>query len=45
VRTLGAWDFAPNPLWYKFYSEIIPRLLDVMRSRGKAKTKQSLGGA
>ena len=45
VRTLGAWDFAPNPLWYKLYSEIIPRLLDVMRSRGKARTRQSLGGA
>jgi len=45
VRTLGAWDYAPNPFWYKLYSEIIPRLLDVMRSRGKAKTKQSLGGA
>ena len=45
VRTLGAWDFAPSPLWYKMYSEIIPRLLDVMRARGKAKTKQTLGGA
>lgn len=45
VRTLGAWDFAPNPFWYKLYSEIIPRLLDIMRSRGKAKTRQSLGGA
>ncbi len=45
VRTLGAWDFAPSPLWYKIYSEIIPRVLDVMRSRGKTKTKQSLGGA
>jgi lipid II:glycine glycyltransferase (peptidoglycan interpeptide bridge formation enzyme) len=43
VRTLGAWDFAPSPLWYKMYSEIIPRLLDVMRSRGKARTKQNLG--
>jgi lipid II:glycine glycyltransferase (peptidoglycan interpeptide bridge formation enzyme) len=43
--TLGAWDFAPNRLWYQLYSEIIPRVLDVMRSRGKAKTKQSLGGA
>ena len=43
VRTLGAWDFAPNPLWYKLYSEIIPRVLDIMRSRGKARTKQSLG--
>src|SRR5258706_5412636 len=45
VRTLGAWDFAPNPLWYKLYSEIIPRVLDLMRTRGKVKTKQSLGGA
>ena len=43
VRTLGAWDFAPTPLWYKLYSEIIPRVLDVMRTRGKAKTKQNLG--
>jgi peptidoglycan pentaglycine glycine transferase (the first glycine) len=45
VRTLGAWDFAPSPFWYKMYSEITPRLLDIMRSRGQAKTKQSLGGA
>ena len=43
IRTLGAWDFAPNPLWYKMYSEIIPRVLDVMRSRGKERTKQNLG--
>jgi len=43
VRTLGAWDFAPSPLGYKLYSEIIPRVLDVMRSRGKARTKQNLG--
>jgi peptidoglycan pentaglycine glycine transferase (the first glycine) len=45
VRTLGAWDFAPNPFWYKLYSEVIPRLMDIMRSRGKARTRQSLGGA
>jgi peptidoglycan pentaglycine glycine transferase (the first glycine) len=43
VRTLGAWDFAPNPFWYKLYSEIIPRVLNVLRSRGKVRTKQSLG--
>jgi lipid II:glycine glycyltransferase (peptidoglycan interpeptide bridge formation enzyme) len=43
VRTLGAYDFAPSPLWYKMYSEIIPRVLDVMRARGKSKTKQNLG--
>jgi len=42
VRTLGAWDFAPSPLWYKMYSEIIPRVLDVMRSRGRTQTRQAL---
>ena len=42
VRTLGAWDFTPKLFWYKLYSEVIPRVLDVMRSRGKAKTQQSL---
>ena len=45
VRTLGAWDYAPSSLWYKMYSDVMPRVLDVMRSRGKAKTKQLLGGA
>ena len=43
VRTLGAWDYAPNPFWYRMYSDIMPRVLDVMRSRGRSKTKQSLG--
>lgn len=42
VRTLGAWDFVPNPLWYATYTRFVPMLLDVMRSRGKAKTRQSL---
>ena len=43
VRTLGAWDYAPNKFWYRMYSEILPRVLDVMRSRGKQRTKQGLG--
>jgi peptidoglycan pentaglycine glycine transferase (the first glycine) len=42
VRTLGAWDYAPNRLMYKLYSEIIPRVLNVMRTRGKRKTSQNL---
>jgi lipid II:glycine glycyltransferase (peptidoglycan interpeptide bridge formation enzyme) len=41
VCTLGAWDFAPNKLWYRMYTEILPRLLDVMRSRGKAATRKA----
>ena len=43
VRTLGAWDFAPNPLWYGFYTRVMPKILDVMRSRGRSKTRQQLG--
>lgn len=43
VRTLGAYDFAPNRLWYRLYAEAMPRILNVMRSGGKLKTKQSLG--
>ncbi len=43
VRTLGAWDYAPNSLWYRMYSEIIPRVLDIMRWRRKEKTKQQVG--
>lgn len=42
VRTLGAYDFAPNKLLYKLYAEVMPRVLDFMRSRGKAKTRQAL---
>jgi peptidoglycan pentaglycine glycine transferase (the first glycine) len=42
VRTLGAYDFAPNKLIYKLYSEVMPRVLDFMRSRGKEKTRQAL---
>jgi lipid II:glycine glycyltransferase (peptidoglycan interpeptide bridge formation enzyme) len=43
IRTLGAWDYAPNQFWYRMYSDIMPRVLDVMRSRGKSRTKQNLG--
>jgi lipid II:glycine glycyltransferase (peptidoglycan interpeptide bridge formation enzyme) len=42
IRTLGAYDFAPNKILYKLYADIMPRVLDVMRSRGKEKTRQGL---
>lgn len=45
IRTLGAYDFAPNKILYKLYTDIMPRVLDVMRSRGKEKTKQQMAGA
>jgi lipid II:glycine glycyltransferase (peptidoglycan interpeptide bridge formation enzyme) len=44
-RTIGAWDFPASPMLYKLYTQILPKILDVTRSRGKAKTVQSLGGA
>ncbi len=43
LRTLGAWDYTPNPLLYRLYSEIIPRVLDLMRIRAKARTRQAVG--
>lgn len=43
VRTFGAWDFSPRPFWYKMYSEFLPRVLELMRSRGKSRTKRQIG--
>jgi peptidoglycan pentaglycine glycine transferase (the first glycine) len=43
LRTIGAWDFTPSPFLYKLYTQTLPKVMDVMRVRGKAKTKQSLG--
>ncbi len=42
VRTLGAWDFPQRPLVYKAYSQALPRILGIMRARGKTTTKRSL---
>ncbi len=42
VRTLGAYDFAPNKFWYSMYSDVMPRVLNFMKARGKQRTKQAL---
>ena len=42
IRSVGAWDYAPNPLWYNLYTRLIPRLLDMMRLRGRAQTRKTL---
>ncbi len=42
VRTLGAWDDPASPLWYKTYTQLVPRLLDIMRVRGRAQTERAL---
>ncbi len=42
VRTLGAWDYPASRIWYRTYTQLIPRVLDVMRARGRARTQQGL---
>lgn len=44
VRHLGAWDYASAPFLYTLYTKTLPKLLDVMRFRGKAENRKvSLG--
>lgn len=43
VRGLGAWDYPANPLFYRLYTQTLPRLLEVMRRRGKAQTRKITG--
>jgi len=42
LRTLGAWDFPVNPLFFQIYTRTLPRILDVMRRRGRARTQQEV---
>ncbi len=42
VRHIGAWDYAPSPLLYRLYTIVLPRVLDVMRRRGRSRTRQSI---
>jgi lipid II:glycine glycyltransferase (peptidoglycan interpeptide bridge formation enzyme) len=43
VRTLGAWDYPASSLLYKLYTQTIPHVLDIMRARGKTRTRQNIG--
>ncbi len=42
ARRIGAWDYAPSTLLYRLYTVILPRVLDVMRWRGKQQTRRTL---
>lgn len=43
VRTVGAWDFPARPVMYALYTRVLPRMLDIMRRRGKARTQREVG--
>ncbi|MCS7011979.1 MAG: aminoacyltransferase [Anaerolineales bacterium] len=42
-RSVGAWDFAAHPLLYRLYAELLPRLMDILRARGRSRTRHLLG--
>jgi peptidoglycan pentaglycine glycine transferase (the first glycine) len=42
-RGLGAWDLPVQPLFYRLYTQLLPRILDIMRRRGKERTRQLVG--
>lgn len=42
IRTSGAWDYPAQPLFYSLYTRILPRVLDLMRRRGQARTRQEV---
>jgi lipid II:glycine glycyltransferase (peptidoglycan interpeptide bridge formation enzyme) len=44
VRTLGAYDFAPSKFWYSMYSDVMPRVLNFMRTQGRENTRRQLSG-
>ncbi len=43
IRHIGAWDKPLKPVFYRVYTQILPRMLDRMRQRGLARLKQEQG--
>jgi len=41
-RGLGARDYTPSPMFYKLYTKTLPKILDVMRSRGETRTRKRI---
>ncbi|RPJ36829.1 MAG: peptidoglycan bridge formation glycyltransferase FemA/FemB family protein [Chloroflexi bacterium] len=42
IRTAGAWDYPARPLLYYLYTRVLPRILDILRRRGRARTRQEV---
>ena len=43
IRTPGAWDFPVRPNLYSLYMNILPRILGILRARGKKQTRSITG--
>lgn len=44
VRTIGAWDYPVQPAFYTLYTRVLPQVLNWMRRRGRAQTRQEVMG-
>jgi lipid II:glycine glycyltransferase (peptidoglycan interpeptide bridge formation enzyme) len=42
VRHIGAWDLPIKPIFYRLYVQFLPRILKILRVRGRERTSQSL---
>jgi lipid II:glycine glycyltransferase (peptidoglycan interpeptide bridge formation enzyme) len=42
VQTIGAWDFPIKSLQYRLYKNLLPHVLSVMRSFGRARTRSQV---
>jgi lipid II:glycine glycyltransferase (peptidoglycan interpeptide bridge formation enzyme) len=45
VRTIGAWDHPSGRVWYGLYTQLIPRVLDLMRWRGRRRIHNTVDAA
>ena len=43
VRHIGAWDLPTQPLMYRLYTQILPRILDSMRKKSKDSLQKNVG--
>jgi peptidoglycan pentaglycine glycine transferase (the first glycine) len=42
IRTIGAWDFAEQPWIYNLYTQFLPRVLDLMRRKGRQRVQREV---
>lgn len=42
IQHIGAWDNPTKPTYYKIYNYLLPRILAILRIKGKKTTKQSI---
>jgi peptidoglycan pentaglycine glycine transferase (the first glycine) len=42
ARYIGAWDLPVNPWLYRLYTQVLPRILDILRWRGKAEIRRQM---